>query len=81
MGIGIPTPEAKEKRPKWRKGKVFFVKVARNREYRFESYTSNNPENPVRLRGPPQNMVLLVQLIRTSDCGSEGREFEPHMAP
>ncbi len=27
------------------------------------------------------NMVLVVQLVRASDCGSEGRGFEPHLAP
>lgn len=26
-------------------------------------------------------MVSLVQLVRTSDCGSEGREFESHKVP
>lgn len=28
-----------------------------------------------------EKMVLLVQSVRTSDCGSEGREFESHMVP
>ena len=27
------------------------------------------------------NMVPIVQLVRMSDCGSEGRGFEPHLAP
>jgi hypothetical protein len=26
-------------------------------------------------------MVVVVQLVRTSDCGSEGRGFEPHQLP
>ena len=26
-------------------------------------------------------MVVVVQLVRTSDCGSEGRGFEPHLPP
>ena len=26
-------------------------------------------------------MVNIVQLVRMSDCGSEGREFEPHYSP
>ena len=26
-------------------------------------------------------MVDVVQLVRTSDCGSEGRGFEPHLPP
>ncbi len=26
-------------------------------------------------------MVPIVQLVRMSDCGSEGRGFEPHLAP
>jgi hypothetical protein len=26
-------------------------------------------------------MVIVVQLVRTSDCGSEGREFESHLSP
>ncbi len=26
-------------------------------------------------------MVDIVQLVRTSDCGSEGRGFEPHYSP
>lgn len=26
-------------------------------------------------------MVNIVQLVRTSDCGSEGRGFEPHYSP
>ena len=29
----------------------------------------------------PKNMVPIVQLVRMSDCGSEGRGFEPHLAP
>ncbi len=28
-----------------------------------------------------QNMVSLAQLVRASDCGSEGRGFEPHISP
>lgn len=27
------------------------------------------------------NMVALVQLVRTSDCGSEGHGFESHRSP
>ncbi len=27
------------------------------------------------------NMAALVQLVRTPDCGSGGRGFEPHMPP
>ena len=27
------------------------------------------------------NMVVLAQLVRASDCGSEGRGFEPHIPP
>ena len=26
-------------------------------------------------------MVELAQLVRASDCGSEGRGFEPHIPP
>lgn len=26
-------------------------------------------------------MVMLAQLVRASDCGSEGRGFEPHWLP
>lgn len=26
-------------------------------------------------------MVAVVQLVRTSGCGSEGRGFEPHRSP
>ena len=26
-------------------------------------------------------MVTVAQLVRASDCGSEGRGFEPHLAP
>ena len=26
-------------------------------------------------------MVGVAQLVRASDCGSEGRGFEPHLAP
>lgn len=29
----------------------------------------------------PNNMVVLAQLVRASDCGSEGRGFEPHIPP
>ncbi len=25
-----------------------------------------------------QKMVVIAQLVRASDCGSEGRGFEPH---
>ena len=28
-----------------------------------------------------QNMVGLAQLVRASDCGSEGHGFEPHIPP
>ena len=27
------------------------------------------------------NTVALAQLVRASDCGSEGRGFEPHIPP
>ena len=27
------------------------------------------------------NMVRLAQLVRASDCGSEGRGFDPHTSP
>lgn len=27
------------------------------------------------------NMVNVAQLVRASDCGSEGRGFEPHLSP
>ena len=30
---------------------------------------------------PLINMVDLAQLVRASDCGSEGRGFEPHLPP
>ena len=26
-------------------------------------------------------MVSLAQLVRASDCGSEGRGFDPHISP
>ena len=26
-------------------------------------------------------MVIVVQLVRMSDCGSEGRQFEPDQSP
>ena len=26
-------------------------------------------------------MVTVAQLVRASDCGSEGRGFEPHLSP
>jgi hypothetical protein len=26
-------------------------------------------------------MVVVAQLVRASDCGSEGRGFEPHQSP
>ena len=26
-------------------------------------------------------MVIVAQLVRASDCGSEGRGFEPHHSP
>ena len=28
-----------------------------------------------------RNMVVVAQLVRASDCGSEGRGFEPHLPP
>ena len=28
-----------------------------------------------------KNTVELAQLVRASDCGSEGRGFEPHIPP
>ncbi len=33
------------------------------------------------LRNHCDNMVELAQLVRASDCGSEGRGFEPHIPP
>ena len=31
---------------------------------------------------PPKSITeALAQLVRASDCGSEGRGFEPHMPP
>jgi hypothetical protein len=30
---------------------------------------------------PPVYMVAIAQLVRASDCGSEGRGFEPHWLP
>ncbi len=30
---------------------------------------------------PSTHMEALAQLVRASDCGSEGRGFEPHMPP
>ena len=29
----------------------------------------------------PVQMVAIAQLVRASDCGSEGRGFEPHWLP
>ncbi|MBP1676051.1 MAG: hypothetical protein H6Q20_610 [Bacteroidetes bacterium] len=29
----------------------------------------------------PQNTVVIAQLVRASDCGSEGRGFEPRFPP
>ena len=29
----------------------------------------------------PQQMVVVAQLVRASDCDSEGRGFEPHHPP
>ena len=26
-------------------------------------------------------MVIVAQLVRASDCGSEGRGFDPHLPP
>ena len=28
-----------------------------------------------------QNMVIVAQLVRASDCGSEGRGFETRLSP
>ena len=28
-----------------------------------------------------EKMVVVAQLVRASDCGSEGRGFEPHQPP
>ncbi len=37
---------------------------------------------PVRGGSPrAEKMVHVAQLVRASDCGSEGRGFEPHLAP
>ncbi len=30
---------------------------------------------------PPHKMVVLAQLVRVSDCDSEGRRFEPGKPP
>ncbi len=35
----------------------------------------------VRTFAVPLEMVPIVQLVRASDCGSEGRGFESHWAP
>ena len=37
---------------------------------------TENPENVVRFHETP-HMVMIVQLVRTPDCGSGGREFDP----
>ena len=29
----------------------------------------------------PSYMVVVAQSVRASDCGSEGRGFEPHLPP
>ena len=29
----------------------------------------------------PKQMVIVAQLVRASDCGSEGRGFEPRFPP
>ena len=36
---------------------------------------------PLLLAEWQDKMVGVVQLVRTSDCGSEGRGFEPHLPP
>lgn len=37
--------------------------------------------NKDRTFAPLKDTVNVVQLVRTSDCGSEGRGFETHPSP
>ena len=41
---------------------------------------TENPENVVRLHETP-HMVMIVQLVRTPDCGSGGHGFEARSSP
>ena len=41
---------------------------------------TENPENVVRFHETP-HMVMIVQLVRTPDCGSGGHGFEARSSP
>lgn len=40
-----------------------------------------NSKKKCTLAALKQDMVKLAQLVRASDCGSEGRGFETHISP
>ena len=46
----------------------------------FPDFSCKN-EKQVLLLHPQKYMVIIAQLVRASDCGSEGRGFEPRFSP
>ncbi len=46
----------------------------------IEKYLVDSKKRPT-FAAQNQNMVSIAQLVRASDCGSEGRGFDPHCSP
>ena len=47
----------------------------------FARKSCTGEKKTIPLHSLNQNMVGLAQLVRASDCGSEGHGFEPHIPP
>ena len=61
---------------------VHFLPGARMELWQSRSMRrTENPQNEVQLLEAPQFMVVVAQLVRAPDCGSEGRGFEPLHSP
>ena len=58
---------------------VFNKKKGKIIPYHQQQATGNEKVFSISLS--PLNMVAVAQLVRASDCGSEGRGFEAHQSP
>ena len=60
---------------------IFFVRFFGLIEMIFARKSCTGEKKTLPLHSLNQNMVGLAQLVRASDCGSEGHGFEPHIPP
>ena len=60
---------------------IFFVRFFWLIEMIFARKSCTGEKKVLPLHSLNQNMVGLAQLVRASDCGSEGHGFEPHIPP